>query len=311
MIPGLSGGPAPVLVLGATGAVGRGLLARLSEVDVPIIAVSRKVPEAELPNVMWMQHDLEREPLKVETHVLLSAGPLSLTRRLVERLPAVRRVIALGSASVRFKQDSPDPAERAMMRELADAELRLGEWAERRAADVTLLRPTLIYGGDDRNISIIAGAARTRRWLPVAGRGLRQPVHADDLARLMTALVARQDRGFEVFDLGGGETLPYPDFVRRIASSAGADPSIVNVPTAALTTGIRLAHLFGRLRSITPAMIRRQRMDLTVDDIPGPRTPRLEPPPVPADLFRGLRLRSSSSPVLWRMDAKREGQRTR
>jgi nucleoside-diphosphate-sugar epimerase len=269
MIPGLSGGPAPVLVLGATGAVGRCLLARLSEVGVPIIAVSRRVPEAELPNVMWMQHDLEREPLKVETHVLLSAGPLALARRQLERLPAVRRVIALGSASVRFKQDSPDPAERAMMRELADAELRLGEWAERRAADVTLLRPTLIYGGEhDRNISIIAEAARTRKWLPIAGRGLRQPVHADDLARLMTALVARQGRGFEVFDLGGGETLPYPDFVRRIASSAGADPSIVQVPSALLTAGLRMAHLFGRMKTVTPAMIRRQRMDLTVDDIP-------------------------------------------
>ncbi len=269
MIPGLSGGPAPVLVLGATGAVGRGLLARLSDVGVPIIAVSRRVPDAELPNVMWMQHDLAREPLKVETHVLLSAGPLSLTRRLVERLPAVRRVIALGSASVRFKQDSPDPAERAMMRELADAELRLGEWAERRGADVTLLRPTLIYGGEhDRNISIIAEAARIRKWLPVAGRGLRQPVHADDLARIMTTLVARQGRGFEVFDLGGGEALPYPDFVRRIASSAGADPSIVQVPSPLLTTGLRMAHLFGRMKTVTPAMVRRQRMDLTVDDTP-------------------------------------------
>jgi nucleoside-diphosphate-sugar epimerase len=269
VIPGLSGGPAPVLVLGATGAVGRGLLDRLSRTGVPVIAVSRKVPEAEWPNVMWMQHDLERESLNVETHVLLSAGPLPLTRRQVERLPAVRRIIALGSASVRFKQDSPDAAERAMMRELADAELRLGEWAERRRADVTLLRPTLIYGGEhDRNISVIAEAARKRKWLPIAGRGLRQPVHADDLARMMTTLVARQGRGFEVFDLGGGETLAYPDFVRRIASSAGADPSVVQVPSPLLNTGLRMAHLFGRMKTVTPAMIRRQRMDLIVDDTP-------------------------------------------
>ena len=156
-----------------------------------------------------------------------------------------------------------------MMRELADAELRLGEWAERRAADVTLLRPTLIYGGEhDRNISVVAVSLKKKRWLPIAGRGLRQPVHADDLARLMTTLVARQGRGFEVFDLGGGETLPYPDFVRRIASSAGADPSIVQVPSPLLTTGLRMAHLFGRMKTVTPAMIRRQRMDLTVDDIP-------------------------------------------
>lgn len=269
MIPGLSGGPAPVLVLGATGAVGRFLLPRFVEAEVAVIAVSRRVPDADLPGVLWMQHDLEREPLRAESNVLLSAGPLSLARRQLERLPSVRRVIALGSASVRFKQDSPDPAERSMMRELADAELRLAEWAERRGADVTLLRPTLIYGGAiDRNVSVIAAAARSRRLLPIAGRGLRQPVHAEDLARLMVRLVARRGHGFETFDLGGGETLPYPDFVRRIASSVGADPNIVQLPSALLTGLVRIGRAFGRFESIAPAMIRRQRMDLVVDDTP-------------------------------------------
>lgn len=269
MIPGLAGGPAPVLVLGATGAVGRVLLARLSAARVPVIAVSRRVPDFELEGVMWMQHDLEESPLRADAQVLLSAGPLPLARRQLERLPAVRRAIVLGSASVRFKQDSPDPAERALMRELADAELRLAEWTERRRADVTLLRPTLIYGGEhDANLAVIAEAARRHRRLPVAGRGLRQPVHATDLGQLMTALIARQGHGFETFDLGGGESLPYPDFVRRIASSIGAAPSVVTVPAALLTTGVRLAHRFGRLKSVTPAMIRRQRMDLVVDDTP-------------------------------------------
>ena len=269
MIPGLASGPAPVLVLGATGAVGRLLLSRLAEAGAPAIAVSRRVPDAEWPGVLWLQHDLATEPLRAESQVLLSAGPVSLARRQLERLPSVRRVVALGSASVRFKQDSPDPTERAMMRELADAELRLAEWAERRGIDVTLLRPTLIYGGEgDRNVSVIAEAARSRRVLPIAGRGLRQPVHAEDLARLMTRLVARRGNGFEPFDLGGGETLPYPDFVRRIASAAGADPNIVQVPAALLTALVRAGRIFGRFDSVTPAMIRRQRMDLVVDDTP-------------------------------------------
>jgi nucleoside-diphosphate-sugar epimerase len=62
---------------------------------------------------------------------------------------------------------------------------------------LTLLRPTLIYGcGLDQNISRLARIIRLCRCMLVAGqaRGLRQPVHADDLAALAVAALARTDR---------------------------------------------------------------------------------------------------------------------
>ncbi|MDT8410717.1 MAG: NAD-dependent dehydratase, partial [Wenzhouxiangellaceae bacterium] len=158
-------------------------------------------------------------------------------------------------------------AERELIAGLIETEQRLLQMAEKRAIAVTLLRPTLIYGGPvDGNISQVRNWLGSRRWAPVAGKGLRQPVHAEDLAGLIVGLLARDHSGAEVFDLGGGETLPYPDFIRRIASSAGVNPVLVPAPAMLANCALRLAHGLGRMHGISPAMVTRQRMDLIVDD---------------------------------------------
>jgi len=107
---------------------------------------------------------------------------------------------------------------------------------------------------------------RRHRLVPVAGNGLRQPVHADDLAALMLNLLARRPDGPESFELGGGESLPYTEFLRRIASASGREIRIVRIPAWCVTTALQLAHRLGRMQAITPMMLRRQCMDLVVDD---------------------------------------------
>lgn len=263
-----AGQAAPVLVLGATGATGRFLLPRLKQAGAPVIAVSRRVPaDAVGPGVTWLQQDLARETARVQAHVLLSAGPLRLAVRQAERMPGVQRIVALSSASVRFKRRSPDADERRAIAGLVDDEQRLAEFAARRGIALTLLRPTLIYGGTAPSaITPVAEWLARRDWAPVAGRGLRQPVHAEDLAEAMLRAAARDESGTETYELGGGETLAYPDFVRRIASGIGRDVRILRLPAALVGPALRLAHACGRLSAITPAMVARQRMDLVVDD---------------------------------------------
>jgi nucleoside-diphosphate-sugar epimerase len=257
----------PVLVLGASGAVGSFLLTRLARAGFPAIAVSRRAPTTTAPGTTWLQHDLERRAAPAESRVLISAGPLRLAAAQVEAMRGVRRVVALSSASVRFKQRSPDAAERRTIAALIESEARLREACARRGAALTLLRPTLIYGGDAPSaLSRVADWVAARRWVPVAGRGLRQPVHADDLAELMLAAAAREPAEPQTYEVGGGETLRYPEFIRRIASSVGRDVRIVRVPAVALLPLLRLARATGRLASVTPAMVARQRMDLVVDD---------------------------------------------
>ncbi len=256
----------PVLVLGATGQVGQALIPLLIEGGHAVLAVSRQVPVEHRANVIWIQQDLSSEPIRSQTQTLLSVGPLSLALRQVRATPAVRRVIALSSASVLFKHNSKDRNERAMIQTLLDSEQQLERLAEQRGIDLTLLRPTLIYGGDDANISVIRKLVKTRRWLPCAGNGLRQPAHVEDLADLIVCLIPRTGFGQECFELGGGEALGYRDMIQRIAQSEQQSVRLLRLPPWLITPGLRLAHMSGRFQSIRPAMIARQREDLDVDD---------------------------------------------
>lgn len=267
--PGADAQSTPILVLGATGQVGHFLLPRLLDAGAPVIAVSRKVPDFSRPGLTWMQQDLMHETAHVQARVMLSAGPLAIALRQAERMPGLQKLVVLSSASVVFKKHSPDPDERCMIESLLDGEQRLAALADRRGVDLKILRPTLIYGVPTLSaLNTISRWLERRRWVPVAGNGLRQPIHADDLAALMKSLVEAGQPGCQTFVLGGGETLAYSSLIRRVGASMGIDVRIYRIPSWAINPALRLAHGVGRFKNIGPAMISRQRMDLVVDDTP-------------------------------------------
>ena len=260
-------GAAPVLVLGATGAVGGGLVARLTAADVPVLAVSRRAPDRAGPRVTWLQQDLDEGPVRSETSVILGAGPLRHVRRQLEINPRAGRVVALSTAAVLYKRRSPDRIERARVRAVAGEEEALEALCRERHVRLTLLRPTMVYGGNASGAGDrIEGLMVRSRWIPYCGRGLRQPVHADDLADVMLTALRMDVTG--TFSLGGGETLPWPELLRRLAVSRGLSPRLVRVPSVVAGSVLRLAHLAGRARDIRPVMFRRQALDLVVDDTP-------------------------------------------
>lgn len=264
---------APVLLVGAGGPAGHKILAGLLDAGAPVIAVSPDVPGYSRPNLTWMQHDLAREHARVQSQVMVCADPggLPLAARQARAMPTLRRIVALSSAGVVFKRRAADPETQETVERLLEAERALAAMAEKRGIELTLLRPALVYGGSGPSaLDGIRSWLERRSWVPVAGNGLRQPVHSADLAVLVRRLVAggRADTGsaVETFALGGGETLRYPDFVRRIASSVGVDARLVRLPAWLIAPVLRVAHRLGRSRSVTPAMVARQRMDMVVDD---------------------------------------------
>jgi nucleoside-diphosphate-sugar epimerase len=80
---------------------------------------------------------------------------------------------------------------------LAEAEAEVERFCAEPGVAWTILRPTLIYDeGRDGNVSRLAGLIRRFGVLPLSGEGegLRQPVHAEDLAVGACAPPARAPR---------------------------------------------------------------------------------------------------------------------
>jgi len=258
-----------ILLLGASGPVGQYFLDRTAGQRVQVIAISRHDPARAWPHVTWLQHDLERAPADVRAGTLLSFGPLAHALSQVEQGVGLGRVIALSSASTLFKKRSRDRAERRQMAGMIQCEEALADACRARDIVLTLLKPTMIYGGGrDANVSRIAGLVSRLPVVPVAGRGMRAPVHADDLARLAVECVISGPHSAGTWLLAGGETLAYPDMIRRVAAAEGRSVRLLRMPAWLMKFGVRAGHLGGRLHDLNPAMIERQAMDLVVDDTP-------------------------------------------
>jgi uncharacterized protein YbjT (DUF2867 family) len=93
-----------------------------------------------------------------------------------------------------------------------------------------ILRPALLFGGDDVLINNIAWMLRHLPVFAVFGDGKYklQPIHVDDLAKLAVDLGAREDN--VVTDAIGPETFAFGDLVRTIKRAIGSRALIVHTP---------------------------------------------------------------------------------
>ena len=207
-------------------------------------------------------------PTLRHTPALIHLAPLwLLSAELLDRSGA-RRVIAFSSTSRYSKEASSSPGERALARRLAEAEERLAGEAEARGVAWTVFRPTLIYGcGRDQNVARVARLIRRYGVFPLAGeaRGLRQPVHADDLAAACVAALGAPAAFNRAYDLSGGETLSYRAMVAAIARACGRRPRLPAVPVGLLRAAIGLARHWPGGRDLTVGMAERMNQDLCFD----------------------------------------------
>jgi nucleoside-diphosphate-sugar epimerase len=266
----------PVLVLGATGLIGRYVLPRLADMRAVAVALSRRAPLDDVGGVRWLEGDLDA-PDQVDfpyAETVLSLCPIWLLPAALPRLKAqgLRRLVAFSSTSVAGKARSSDAAERAVATRLAQAEEAVRDFCEAHDVAWTILRPTLIYAeGLDGNVSRLAAMAERFRILPLAGRarGLRQPVHAEDAAWAAVAAAASPVASGRVYDLPGGETLTYRQMVERIFLGLDRMPRIVCAPETLWRLAFHLARR--RLPGATTAMGERMNQDLVFDGAPAAR----------------------------------------
>lgn len=264
------------LVFGASGQIGAALVERLHAADWQVVAVSR-APRTDTPGLRWLRGDLigAMSPLPSRLDAVFSAGPLDHFARwyAAAQLPAAR-VVAFGSTSVEAKRASPDPDERALAARLAEAEAVLFAAAAAQGAAATVLRPTLVYGrGLDRNLSRIVALARRfgRVVLPRVARGLRQPVHADDLADAALSCLQVPASHGRAYALPGGETLAYREMVARTLAALDSPPPLYALPMPVFRALLALAQATGMARDLSAAAVLRMGEDLVFDAEPARR----------------------------------------
>jgi nucleoside-diphosphate-sugar epimerase len=227
--------PAKSLVIGATGLVGSYIVEQLVRGGEHPMALSRSPRNG--PDVDWLLGDLARPDMlnfPAFTTLYCTANAVLLADALPRLFsPALKRLVVFSSTSVLTKQETEVAAERDMIRRLADAEQRIAAACEQHGVAWTILRPTLIYGaGRDTNITPLSRLIRRFGFMPLVGgaSGLRQPVHAEDLAIGAIAAASSPAAGNKIYALAGGETLTYREMIGRIFDGLKLPRRFISVP---------------------------------------------------------------------------------
>ena len=116
-----------------------------------------------------------------------------------------------------------------------------GEAAVRAAfADAAILRPSILFGREDRFINRFASAMRMSPVVPVVAANTKfQPVYVGDAADAVVAMLGGDAAG-RTFELGGPQVLTMDELLRWIADATGRAPLFVDVPdvvASALASG--------------------------------------------------------------------------
>lgn len=147
--------------------------------------------------------------------------------------PALKRLVAFSSTSVITKHDTEVASERAMIRRLAAAEQQIVDLCTQNGIGWTILRPTLIYAeGRDTNITPLSRLIRRFGFMPLVGGGpgLRQPVHAEDLAIAAIAAAGSDAAVNKFYSLPGPEVVTYREMMGRVFDGMGLPRRFVSVP---------------------------------------------------------------------------------
>lgn len=259
--------PRSVLVVGATGFLGRHAVARLVARNHRVRALCRTPDPRSLPcGVDWWPADITH-PRDVagaaseqdvvlhlvgtpdeksgvgfrELHVEGTRNLLDEASRTgVERFVYVSTVGARSEGSPFFR--SKWEAEREVVRS---------------GLEYLILRPSIVYGPGDRFITALVLLLRRLPVFPVLGAGWMrlQPVAVEDVVDALVQAVERPDMGDALYELGGPERLRFTRIVRVIAGVLGLQCPIVQLPRSMAEPALWAVKRLGLPAPLTPQQL--------------------------------------------------------
>jgi nucleoside-diphosphate-sugar epimerase len=261
-----------VAVVGASSQIGNALLPQLAAHGITAIRIGRDAATEnnEITHRFDEDHGSFDPPLQ-SADAVISLAPLPIigsVLRMAETLKA-RRVIAFGSTGRFSKVGSTSALERDFVIQQQQAEALFSSRSEAIGVAWTLFRPTMIYGADaDLSVAFIRTVIRKFGFfpLPLGAKGLRQPVHVADLAVACIAALNAEASFNRAYDLGGGETLPYPEMVRRIFRAEGRRVLMPRVPLGLYHWVLDVLARRPAYAFVRHEMIDRMYVDLIVDN---------------------------------------------
>jgi len=271
-----------VLLTGATGFVGRGILETFAAIPGLRLAVAvRSRLPGEFPGVevhsidglnatqdwtsalagvdvvvhaaarVHVMRETAGDPL-AEFRAVNIEGTLNLARQAAAA--GVRRFIFISSIKVNGEstppgrpfraEDRPAPADPYGQSKL-EAERALSRLAEECAMEWVVIRPPLIYGpGVGANFASLMRVVQRQLPLPFARvRNRRSLVARDNLVDLLRVCLEHERAANQVFLVSDDHDLSSAELCRRLAVALGVRPRLLPVPVALLQG---LAALFGR-----------------------------------------------------------------
>ncbi|ESQ73822.1 NAD(P)-dependent oxidoreductase [Asticcacaulis sp. AC402] len=259
-----------ILIIGARTLIGR----RLRDLAPGAIFTSRQDLAG---NTVYL--DLGRpedfRPDKTFSQVIITAPMWLVSDSLLQRLLSLgmRRLVVFSSTSVFTKEVSDEPAEREVVQRLLAGEKTVTDFCKATGVAGTILRPTLIYDeGLDDNVSRIRNMIEKLGFFPVCGPacGLRQPVHARDLARAALQVLPADATHGKSYNLSGGDSLTYREMVVLVFAALDRKPAVVPLPEWVWRLGFGVLHLIrpGQALKQNLAMAQRMNCDLWFDHTP-------------------------------------------
>jgi len=313
--------PRSVLVMGGTGFVGRHVCEKLCRSGWHVTVPTRRahtarhiqhlpglsVVEADVHNPVALARLLAGHQAVVQLVAILHGNEhafdqvhVQLPARLVAACQSsdVRRVVHVSALGV--APDAPSMYQRSKAR--GEAALKAG------GLDLTLLRPSVIFGADDHFLNLFAAMQRWLPFVPLAGaRAQFQPVWVEDVAEAVVRCLAQPATAGKTYECAGPEVLTLEDIVRLAGKSSGHPRPVIEI---ADDVGRAQAWLMEHLPG--PPLMSRDNLDamktpnVASGEFPGLRALGIEPASLAAvapgylgndrDAAEGWRRQSGSTP---------------
>lgn len=263
-----------IAVIGATGFVGRALVARLAADGyeaIPVVRAPADLPGERVVGAIEAVGEWHNQldgadvviNLAARVHMMRDAAvdPLAEYRRVNSEAAlamaigahraGIRRYIYLSSIKVNgedtngrapFTADEPVSPSDPYARSKREAERNLLDLAGSTGMEVVIIRPPLVYGpGVKANFQAMMKWLRTGLPLPLgAVRNSRSLVGLDNLIDLVTTCIRHPDAANQVFLVSDGEDVSTPQLLRMLGSALGSAPRLLPVPPSLVVSAAKL-----------------------------------------------------------------------